>query len=373
MNNLEESKRIHVLNEESEEVKVIDEKDKIEVDDATNQIKIVKNKSKEEKSSYTTKNQKIVDTDIEEQEIEDLQITDEGRAEKVDLTDIEIIVKDIVFAEFSRLIDTIEDDFAVNYNKKKYNFLLSQLDELVTATMVFVSSFESKSGFAIERVAERVARIRYGNENVPSIINPNGIEHNINPDSVDGQIIITNINLEDGALKGAISQFRASNVARGRGKNRVESGVTQDSIKTLLPIGQNHLTNNVYIKPVDLAFFDGENWNLLELKAGGDLDSSNAPSNIEKLLSIYVGVNVENVKLYFATLYNKDGEGNTWTGAVKKHMAYPEMFLIGKNLWNKILPQEISYERFTELYKIALEEIDLNERIRAMIRQAIEQ
>ena len=49
------------------------------------------------------------------------------------------------------------------------------------------------------------------------------------------------------------------------------------------------------------------------------------------------------------------------------------MFLIGKNLWNKILPQEISYERFTELYKIALEEIDLNERIRAMIRQAIEQ
>ena len=55
MNNLEESKRIHVLNEESEEVKVIDEKDKIEVDDATNQIKIVKNKSKEEISWVSDK------------------------------------------------------------------------------------------------------------------------------------------------------------------------------------------------------------------------------------------------------------------------------------------------------------------------------
>ena len=125
------------------------------------------------------------------------------------------------------------------------------------------------------------------------------------------------------------------------------------------------------IKPVDLAFYDGEYWNILELKAGGDLDSSNAPSNIEKLLSIYTGVNIENAKVYFATLYNKDGEGNTWTGAVKKHMAYPEMFLIGKNLWDKILPQGISYERFTELYKIALEEIDLNERIKTMIRGAL--
>ena len=67
------------------------------------------------------------------------------------------------------------------------------------------------------------------------------------------------------------------------------------------------------------------------MKAGGDLDSSNAPANVEKLLTIYAGLNVPNSKAYFATLYNKNGEGNTWTGAVKKHMAFPEMFLIGKS------------------------------------------
>ncbi|MGN0895216.1 MAG: hypothetical protein ACI4NC_00455, partial [Succinivibrio sp.] len=86
---------------------------------------------------------------------------------------------------------------------------------------------------------------------------------------------------------------------------------------------------------------------------------------------IYAGLNIPNSKVYFGTLYNKDGEGNTWTGAVKKHISYPDMFLIGKNFWNKILPNGINYERFTELYKMALEELDLNARINQMIKDTL--
>ena len=109
----------------------------------------------------------------------------------------------------------------------------------------------------------------------------------------------------------------------------------------------------------------------MELKAGGDLDSSNAPSNVEKLLTIYSGVGMQNSKAYFVALYNKDGEGNTWKGAVKKHLAYPEMFLIGKNFWNTILPEGIDYDEFTKIYKDALEEINVNEHIKEMIRKAL--
>lgn len=148
--------------------------------------------------------------------------------------------------------------------------------------------------------------------------------------------------------------------------------MTQNSIReNLLPLANKYRCGTVQVKPVDLAFFDGENWNILELKAGGDLDSANAPSNVEKLLTIYVDMGIENCKAYFATLYNKDGEGNTWKGAVKKHMAYPEMFLIGKNLWEKILPDGISFEEFEEIYKDALEDIHLNERIVQMIQKCI--
>lgn len=279
-------------------------------------------------------------------------------------------IKKIVYEEFQKLLSNIKNDFSTNYIKKNYNFLLSQLDENLTANMVFVSSFESKSGNAIEACAKRIARLKYGDDNVPSIVNPKGLSHNI-PAPASGQIIISNVNLESGDLHGEISAFRGNNIASGQGTNRQESTLTQEKKKDLLQIAPKYITNNIYTKPVDLAFFDGTNWNILELKAGGDLDSSNAPSNIEKLLLIYTGLNIPNANIYFGTLYNKDGEGNTWKGIVKKHIAYPEMFLIGSQFWNKILPEPITYEKFTQLYKEALEELDLNNQIKTMIEDTI--
>ena len=285
------------------------------------------------------------------------------------LSVVENQIKNIVYEEFSKLIKNIENDFKRNYKKKKYNFLLNQLDENIIANMVFVSSFESKSGFAIESCAKRIARLRFGEENVPTILNPRNIKHNINPATINGQILVTDIDTDNGDLRGEISAFRANNVASGRGTSMIKSNVNQSSIKILLEYAKKYRqTTGYHTKPIDLAFYDGSNWNILELKAGGDLDSSNAPSNIEKLLTIYTGLSVPNSKIYFATLYNKNGEGNTWTGAVKKHMAFPEMFLIGKDFWNKILPQDINYERFIQLYKMALEELNLNSRINEMIR-----
>ena len=281
-------------------------------------------------------------------------------------------IKQIVFEEFSKLTDLIEKDFAANYKRKINNFLLSQMDENITASMVFVSSFESKSGFAIETCAKRIARLKFGEENVPTIVNPRNLPHDFDETRISGQIVVTDVDTHNGNLRGEISAFRANNEARGAGKMCVESGVTQSSIKEyLLPLSEKYRTTEIYSKPVDLAFFDGAEWNVMELKAGGDLDSSNAPSNVEKLLTIYVDMGIENCKAYFATLYNKDGEGNTWKGAVKKHLAYPEMFLIGKNLWTKILPDGISFEEFEEIYKEALEEIGLNDRIVEMINKCI--
>ena len=283
------------------------------------------------------------------------------------------MIKRIVYEEFSKVVTNIESDFRHNFVRKRCNFLLSQLDEDMTANMVFVSSFESKSGFAIEACAKRIARLRFGDENVPTVVNPRGLAHDIDESRISGQIIITDVDTDNGDLRGEISAFRANNVARGAGRNRVESGVTQNSIKEqLLPLAQKYRSSTLHHKPVDLAFFDGKDWNILELKAGGDLDSSNAPSNVEKLLTIYVGLDMPNSKAYFGTLYNKDGEGRTWNGAVKKHMAYPEMFLIGKNFWEKILPAGISFEMFEEIYREALEEIDLNSRIHAMINSCTE-
>lgn len=283
-------------------------------------------------------------------------------------------IKLIVIDEFSKLINLIEADFSANYKRKVNNFLLSQMDERITASMVFVSSFESKSGFAIETCAKRIARLRFGDENVPTIVNPHNLQvpTNIENGNITGQVVITNVDTTNGNLRGEIAAFRANNEAYGRGRNRTESRVTMSTIKdTLLPLSTKYKSTTIQTKPVDLAFFDGQSWNIMELKAGGDLDSSNAPSNVEKLLTIYVDMGIENCNVFFSTLYNKDGEGNTWTGAVKKHLNYPSMFLIGKDFWTKILPEGISFGDFTNIYQEALEEIDLNRRINNMISDCI--
>lgn len=280
-------------------------------------------------------------------------------------------IKQIIVEEFSKLTKLIEDDFAANYKRKVNNFLLSQMDEQITASMVFVSSFESKSGFAIENCAKRIARLKFGEENVPAIVNPRGLKHNISV-SASGQIVVTDVDTHSGDLRGEIAAFRANNEARGKGKDRVDSGVTQSSIREkLFPLAEKYKTTSIYTKPVDLAFYDGEYWNIMELKAGGDLDSSNAPSNVEKLLTIYVDMGIKDCNTYFATLYNKNGEGNTWTGAVKKHLNYPSMFLIGAAFWNKILPDGIVFDDFSKIYCSALCEIDLNKHINDMISKCI--
>ena len=81
------------------------------------------------------------------------------------------LIEGIAVEEFANLLQNIEVDFSTNYTRKKYNFLLNQMDTGMVANMVFVSSFESKSGYAIETVANRISRLRFGKENVPSIVN----------------------------------------------------------------------------------------------------------------------------------------------------------------------------------------------------------
>lgn len=278
-------------------------------------------------------------------------------------------IREIVVEEFSRLTDRIEADFAGNYRRKVNNFLLSQMDGRITASMVFVSSFESKSGFALETCAKRIARLTFGAENVPDLVDPRGLARGTVPSSAAGQVVVTDVDLHSGDLRGEIAAFRANNVASGRGKGRIESRVTHEACReALLPLSRKYRTSTIGTKPVDLAFYDGRVWNVMELKAGGDLDSSNAPSNVEKLLTIYVCMGIPNCEAYFAALYHKNGEGNTWTGAVKQHLHYPSMFLIGARFWERILPAGVPFSAFTEIYREALEEIDLDRRIHEMIR-----
>jgi hypothetical protein len=288
------------------------------------------------------------------------------------MTENEIKIKEIFKDEFIILIEKIEKDFVTNYNKKTNNFLLHHFDSNTIANMVFVSSFESKSGFTIEKCARKIANITY---EVPPIIyssqNIKGkkvvLENNISKHEPEkNQIIVTDIDIDNSDLTSKISKFNNDNKAN----NQKPSTLTQEKVKELLSIAENYKISddNTKVKPVDLAFRDHSGiLHIFELKLGGDLDSSNAPSNVEKLLKIYVGINDPNSKIYFATIYDKD-KGKTWSGSIKKYLSFDDMCLIGEKFWEKILPPDVNYNKLIELYEEALKEINLNSSIQTLIK-----
>lgn len=95
---------------------------------------------------------------------------------------------------------------------------------------------------------------------------------------------------------------------------------------------------------------------LIELKIGGDLDNKKARSEKEALLEQYcilansIG-NEEKVKIFFATAYNRYGEGRPWTqGRVLQFFAKDEL-LISADFWNMVCKSPQGYDIVLDEYK----------------------
>lgn len=95
---------------------------------------------------------------------------------------------------------------------------------------------------------------------------------------------------------------------------------------------------------------------LIELKIGGDLDNKKARSEKEALLEQYCILanslgSEENIKIYFATAYNRYGEGNPWKqGRVRQFFADEEL-LISSKFWNLVCKSEHGYKIVLDEYK----------------------
>ena len=95
---------------------------------------------------------------------------------------------------------------------------------------------------------------------------------------------------------------------------------------------------------------------LIELKIGGDLDNKKARSEKEALLEQYCILantlgSEENIKICFATAYNRYGEGKPWTqGCVRQFFAEEEL-LISSKFWNLVCKSERGYEVVIDEYK----------------------
>jgi hypothetical protein len=94
---------------------------------------------------------------------------------------------------------------------------------------------------------------------------------------------------------------------------------------------------------------------LIELKLGGDLDNKKARSEKEALLEQYCLLTNElgpktKVSIYFATGYNRYGEGKPWTqGRVRQFFAEDEL-LISRDFWNFVSDDAKGYQIVLDEY-----------------------
>ena len=95
---------------------------------------------------------------------------------------------------------------------------------------------------------------------------------------------------------------------------------------------------------------------LIELKIGGDLDNKKARSEKEALLEQYCILSntlgsEKNVRLYFATAYNRYGEGNRWTQSRVRQFFAEEELLISSAFWNFVCKSPKGYDIVLDEYR----------------------
>lgn len=158
-------------------------------------------------------------------------------------------------------------------------------------------------------------------------------------------------------VEGTISEGQTSEIAAILERYKLHSRPQiADYAKTLPKLA----TGSVHVKRHESDYYlideVNDNHYLIELKIGGDLDVKKARAEKEALLEQYtILANTlkapEKIKIFFATGYNRYGEGNPWRqGRVLQYFSEDEL-LISSQFWNFICRSEKGYEIVIDEYR----------------------
>lgn len=210
-------------------------------------------------------------------------------------------------------------------NMKIHNVFIEALGKEIQYYTALVRSLDSSLGNMLEDLAINIARLNYEvKRNVEGPLNPTQTSkiaemlekykrHEIKPSIADYQCL-RDMNTEV-----------ASPIKR------------HDSDYYLI----DKETNNHY---------------LIELKIGGDLDNKKARSEKEAILEQYAILSntlpqLVDISIFFATAYNRFGEGKPWLqGRVRQFFADEEL-LIGKDFWNFVCKSDAGYQTVLAAYR----------------------
>ncbi|MCL2212887.1 MAG: TdeIII family type II restriction endonuclease [Oscillospiraceae bacterium] len=205
-------------------------------------------------------------------------------------------------------------------NLKKQNVFMNALPNELIYYSALVRSFDSSFGNLLERMALEIAREYYEvSQEVTGQINPRQIDH----------------------INDMLTSY----------KNRITTPKTEHyqdyNVEAFSTKYATHASDHV--------FFDklSNTYHIIELKAGGDLDIKKAEVEKRALLEQYFilkNKTTADVKLHFATAYNKFGEGKGWAQErVQRFFAQSEL-LIGRAFWDFVCKSENGFNTVIKAY-----------------------
>jgi MjaII restriction endonuclease. len=249
----------------------------------------------------------------------------------------EALIREIVDTHIRQFIDGLEvryrqetEDPLGVINAKKNNAFISLLGDEFMFYSAFVRSFDSSFGKVLENMGNAIAKISYTVKGkIESYLLPQQTQH------ID--YLMTAYEKRDSKPK--ISDYINFNCL-------IPSNVT--SFLT------SHETDNYFYDEEKRCHY------LIELKAGGDLDNKKAKSEKIALLNEFFILknslqNDETVRIYFATAYNKFGEGLPWRQERVQTFFAEDELLIGSDYWNFVCNDPEGFQVIFEQYKVSSE------------------
>ena len=216
------------------------------------------------------------------------------------------------------------DDPEGTINMKIHNVFIEALGKEVQYYTALVRSLDSSLGNMLEKMAINIARLNYD------------VRQNV-----------------EGPLSPAQTSGIAELLEQYKSHETKPSVADYQGLRTIKP-------EKAFTKRHDSDYYlidkESNKHYLIELKIGGDLDNKKARSEKEAILEQYAILSNTlprsvDISIFFATAYNRFGEGKPWLqGRVRQFFADEEL-LIGKDFWNFVCKSAAGYQTVLAAYK----------------------
>lgn len=260
------------------------------------------------------------------------------------MNETENAIKEIVEAELREMSKNVLAKHQANQRHRENNPFHCFEDPAINRYMGMGRSFDLQLGGRLQKIAFQIAGLH------KDWTVPNDLVLRLTEDSIYMRFE------KNKTVKQNVLLMRGGSVNENDRRVKIEP----EQVRFYESLSKIYKETNGKLKiPVDLFYFnaDKSRFEAFEIKAGGNLDTKNADANYKEVMRLQkIFSPLADGTSYFATCYNNMGEGAEPQGSIFRQLPQDQT-LVGSAFWQKILPSEITYERWIEIYQYVFREV----------------